>query len=46
MQTGIRKLLGQLQDLGPIGAKIGIFQATPLQSSTGADATNTEYTKS
>ena len=29
--------------LGPIGAKIGIFQATPLQSSTGADATNTKY---
>ena len=29
--------------LGPIGAKIGILQATPLQSSTGADATNTEY---
>ena len=28
--------------LGPIGAKIGILQATPLQSSTGADATNTE----
>ncbi len=27
--------------LGPIGAKIGILQATPLQSSTGADATNT-----
>ena len=32
--------------LGPIGAKIGILQATPLQSSTGADATNTEYSKS
>jgi hypothetical protein len=29
--------------LGPIGAKIGILQATPLQSSTGADATNTKY---
>ena len=29
--------------LGPIGAKIGIMQATPLQSSTGADATNTKY---
>ena len=28
--------------LGPIGAKIGILQATPLQSNTGADATNTE----
>jgi hypothetical protein len=28
--------------LGPIGAKVGIMQATPLQSSTGADATNTE----
>jgi hypothetical protein len=28
--------------LGPIGAKIGILQATPVQSSTGADATNTE----
>jgi hypothetical protein len=28
--------------LGPIGAKIGIMQATPVQSSTGADATNTE----
>ena len=28
--------------IGPIGAKIGILQATPLQSSTGADATNTE----
>jgi len=28
--------------LGPIGAKIGILQATPLQSSTGADATNSE----
>ena len=27
--------------LGPIGAKIGVMQATPLQSSTGADATNT-----
>jgi hypothetical protein len=27
--------------LGPIGAKIGILQATPLQSNTGADATNT-----
>ena len=26
-----------------IGAKIGILQATPLQSSTGADATNTKY---
>ena len=29
--------------IGPIGAKIGIMQATPLQSSTGADATNTKY---
>jgi len=29
--------------LGPIGAKIGILQATPLQSSTGADATETKY---
>ena len=29
--------------IGPIGAKIGILQATPLQSSTGADATNTKY---
>ena len=29
--------------LGPIGAKVGILQATPLQSSTGADATNTKY---
>ena len=28
--------------LGPIGVKIGIMQATPVQSSTGADATNTE----
>ena len=27
--------------LGPIGAKIGVMQATPVQSSTGADATNT-----
>ena len=29
--------------LGPIGAKVGILQATPLQSSTGLDATNTKY---
>ena len=29
--------------LGPIGAKVGILQATPLQSNTGADATNTKY---